>query len=180
VKARALDTDPQHFILADNISGDCTKGHLSWTKVGMTEHHTSMSLPTVWPLAFSALLDTSGGEKHLLRTSQKQTSLWCYPCLSLCSCLPKGLSCHGMKPIAPSQLWLHSDSASGESFLLPSCELKPSWGFIQVCLMLLWRRLVWFWYLAILVFSHLSIPLSARDRDPRVEILCGWQCSSTT
>jgi hypothetical protein len=47
--ARTLNTSPQHFIPACNISGNRMKGHLSWTKVGMTECQTSKSLTKVQP-----------------------------------------------------------------------------------------------------------------------------------
>jgi hypothetical protein len=43
--------------------------------------------------------------------------------------------------------------------LLPTCDPRPSPGLIQVCLMLHWRRPVWFQHLVI--FSHLSILPSA-------------------
>jgi hypothetical protein len=86
------------------------KGYIFWTKVGMTEHQTSRSLPRVWLWASCVLLDSPSGGNSLLRTIQKQTSL-CHS-LSLWSCLPEGLSHHGIGPTVPSQLWPHGDSGS--------------------------------------------------------------------
>jgi hypothetical protein len=89
--------------LVHNISGNHTKGQLCWTKVSMTEHQTSRSLPKVWPWASGSLLDTPAGGNPLLRISQKQTSLCWSPWLSLCSCLPgTGLSHHSIRPTVAS------------------------------------------------------------------------------
>jgi hypothetical protein len=104
------------------------KGHFSWTKVSMTEHQTSRSLPKVRLWASGTLLYTPAGENPLLRTSQKQMSLCHSPCLFLCSCLPGGLSHHSIKPIAPSQLWLHGNSGSGGVFSAPFLQVETEPG----------------------------------------------------
>jgi hypothetical protein len=57
--------------------------------------------------------------------------------LLVSSYLPEGPSHHGVKQAIPCQLWPHSNSSSGE-LMLPPCGLRPSLGFIQVCLMLHW------------------------------------------
>jgi hypothetical protein len=44
-------------------------------------------------------------------------------------------SYHGVKTATPYQLWPHGDPGSGE-LMLPLCGLRPSPGFIQICLML--------------------------------------------
>jgi hypothetical protein len=73
-----------------------TKGYLSWTKVSMTERQTSSVCLRCDCEPLGALLDTPAGGNPLLRTSRKQTSPWRSPCLSLCFCLPEGLSQRGI------------------------------------------------------------------------------------
>jgi hypothetical protein len=106
----------------------------------------------------------------LLSISQKQISL-CWSPVFLCSCLPEGLSCHGIKPIAPSQLWPPGDSGSGGAFA-PSLGTKTEPRVIQVCFMQHWMK-------TLLVvapdYLHLfppnQIPPWATSSDPRMEIL---------
>jgi hypothetical protein len=92
--------------------------------------------------------------------------------VSLCSCLPEGLSHHGIGPTAPSQLWRQGNSSSGGA-LCPLPESRLGLGLIWVCLMLCWRRPVWFQHLAFFFFPHLLVPASARGSDLRVKIVCG-------
>jgi hypothetical protein len=51
-----------------------------------------------------------------------------FPCIScpVSSYVPEGLSCHGTKPTAPSQLWPHSDSSSRGAFVSSLlAKIKP-------------------------------------------------------
>jgi hypothetical protein len=78
--------------------------------------------------------------------------------ICLCSCLPEGLSHHGIKPTAPSQPRPHGDSGSRSAFA-PSLWAETEPGVIWVCLMLCWRRPDWLWHLTALSFPTCQIPL---------------------
>jgi hypothetical protein len=92
--------------LVHNISGNHTKGQLCWTKVSMTEHQTSRSLPKVWPWASGSLLDTPAGGNPLLRISQSRL-----PCADPLDYLSVPVFLGQDFPITVSdQLWPHSTS----------------------------------------------------------------------
>jgi hypothetical protein len=74
---------------------------------------------------------------------------------------------------------LKENPALGE-LMLHSCGLRPSPGFIQVCLMLHWQNPVRLWHL-----MTASPPLPTNvpfswDSDQRVEVSFCWKCSSTS
>jgi hypothetical protein len=154
------------------------KGHLFWTKVSMTEHQTSRSLPKVWPWASSTLLDTPAGETPCWGLAKSRLPCAAPPSLFLFQSswgnFPSQYRTNSSLPTLASQ-WFQLWGCSQ----LPPWELRLSPGLIWVCIMLHWRRPVWFWHL-VFFFPHLSIPASARGSNPRGEILCGWQRSSTT
>jgi hypothetical protein len=81
-----------------------------------------------------------------------------------------GISCHGIGPSTPTQLWPHGDSNSGV-LSVPSLQVETVPGVDSVTPYAMLKEVCLVFAPGILLLPP-PVP-SAGGSDPRVEILCG-------